>query len=241
MQQLCRFAASRLHARLGLPNRCNSRARFGLFAGGFPFCLPHCLRGFVQKRPLFRALPRPCGQLFMGCRQINLGRCGTGLNIRNALGVAGLAAACALQLNGRLARDPALFPGMGVEHVPTLAAFGFLGMQALDGAGLLIHLRGQGRNLHRERGVLLFHGREFAPQHDAQTHQHVVAQQLVALRLGGLALQRGHLPHDFVEDVVDAGQVLPGLLQAQLSKPFFGFKPGNPCGFLDNGPAVVGF
>ena len=67
----------------------------------------------------------------------------------------------------------------------------------------------------------------------------LVADGGIALGLGGLALERVHLPRDFFEDVVDAGEVLLGLLEAQFGETLLGLEAGDAGGLFDDGAAVV--
>ena len=80
--------------------------------------------------------------------------------------------------------------------------------------------------------------RELAGQHDAQLGAHFVAQLRIALGLGGLALQRVHLPRDFVEDVVDARQVQLGVFQTSFGQPLARLVLGDAGGLFDDGAAV---
>ena len=56
----------------------------------------------------------------------------------------------------------------------------------------------------------------------------------------GLALQRIHLPRDFLEDVIDAGQVLLGVFEARFGQPLLGLELGDAGSFFDDGAAVGG-
>ena len=81
---------------------------------------------------------------------------------------------------------------------------------------MLLHLFGEGIELRVEFGALLLDGGEPAGQNQVQLGAHFFAQARIALSFGGLALQRIHLARDFVEDVVDAGEVQLGVFEASL-------------------------
>src|SRR6185437_14162523 len=105
---------------------------------------------------------------------------------------------------------------------------------------------GRASDFSRQRSDFLLQARLLGVhQGDAsgQYHAHAPAQ-LVANRgkplgFGGLALQAVHLPRHFVEDVIHAGQVLLGALQAQLGEALLVFESGNAGGLFDDGAAVV--
>ncbi len=81
---------------------------------------------------------------------------------------------------------------------------------------------------------------EFAGEDEAQLGAHFFAQASVALGLGGLALQRIHLARDFVENVVDAGQVQLGVFEAGFGQALFGLEFRDSGGFFEDGAAVGG-
>ena len=62
----------------------------------------------------------------------------------------------------------------------------------------------------------------------------------IALGLGGLALQRIHLPRDFLENVIHAGQVQLGVFQARFGQPLLGLELGDAGGLFDDGAAIRG-
>ena len=78
--------------------------------------------------------------------------------------------------------------------------------------------------LRIEFGALLLDRGELAGQHHAQLGAHFFAQPGIALRLRGLPLQRIHLPRDFFENVVHAGQVQLGVFQARFGQPLLGLE-----------------
>ena len=94
-----------------------------------------------------------------------------------------------------------------LDGVAALRALAVLAFHLLHGFGLGVNLFGDLVELLLKRAGLSFQLRELAGQHDAQLVAHLIAQLGVALGLRRLALQRIHLPRDFVEDVVDARQV----------------------------------
>ncbi len=79
---------------------------------------------------------------------------------------------------------------------------------------------------------------ELAGQQHAQLGAHLIAQLGITLGLRRLPLQRIHLARDFVEDVVDARQVQPGVFQARLGQPLAGLELRDASGFFDDGAAV---
>src|SRR5579872_1348303 len=79
---------------------------------------------------------------------------------------------------------------------------------------------------------------ELACQDHAQLRPHFVAQLGIPLGLRCLALERIHLPCNFVEDIVDAGQILLRVFEAGFGKSLLRFEFGNARGFLDNCAAV---
>ena len=91
-----------------------------------------------------------------------------------------------------------------------------------------------------ERCALLLQLGELAGQHQAQFGPHLLAQLGVTLRLRRLALERIHLPRDFLENVIHAGQVQLGVFQTRFRQPLLGFEFGDAGSFFDDGPAVGG-
>ncbi len=77
-------------------------------------------------------------------------------------------------------------------------------------------------------------------KHQAQLVAHFVAQLGIALGFGGLTLQRVHLPRDFVEDVVDARQVLLGVGKPGLGEALASLELGDAGGFFDDVAAIRG-
>ena len=86
--------------------------------------------------------------------------------------------------------------------------------------------------------AFLLDGGELAGQHQAQFGAHFFAQARVALGFGGLALEGIHLPRDFVEDVVDTGQVELGVFQARFGQTLLGLEFRDPGGLFEDGAAV---
>ena len=115
------------------------------------------------------------------------------------------------------------------------------GVENFHLAAALINLRGQGSDLGLERCLLRVHMCNLAGQHYAQPRAQFIAQRAIALGFGGLPLERTHLPGDFLENIVDAGEVLLGLLQAKLGQALFGFEAGNAGCLFDNRPAIMRF
>ena len=96
------------------------------------------------------------------------------------------------------------------------------------------------RELSIEQRSLGIKLRELADQQHAQLGAHLVAQLGVALGLRGLPLQRVHLASDFVEDVVDAREVLLGVFEAGFRQTLARFELGDAGGLFDDGAAVGG-
>lgn len=79
---------------------------------------------------------------------------------------------------------------------------------------------------------------ELTGQHEAKLLAHFVAQLRITLGLRGLTLQRVHLPRDFIEDVVDAGEVLLGVGEARLGKSFSRLELRDPGSFFEDIAAI---
>ena len=129
---------------------------------------------------------------------------------------------------------------LGINGISPLRALRLVVLEPLDGFGLQPDFVGKRRDLRLERRRLLFQFGELAGQHHPQLGPHLVAQLGIALRLRRLPLQRVHLPRDFVENVVNARQVLLGFLQPGFRQAFARFELGNAGGFFDNRPAIGG-
>src|SRR6266853_6716245 len=67
-----------------------------------------------------------------------------------------------------------------------------------------------------------------------------VAECAVALGLGGLTLEAGHLAGNFVEDVVDAGEIEAGGFETEFCEALFGLETGDAGGFFEDGAAIEG-
>ena len=87
-------------------------------------------------------------------------------------------------------------------------------------------------------GALPIQLRELAREYNTQLGAHLVAQLGVSFGLGRLALQRVHLPRDFLEDIVHPGQVQFGIFQARLGQPLLGFEFGHARGLFNNRAAI---
>ena len=146
----------------------------------------------------------------------------------------------AVDFEGDLADALTVLAQFGVDGIAALRAFGVFAFELLHGLGMLLHLFAEGIELGVEFGALLLDGGELAGQNQAQFGAHFFAQARIALGFGGLALERIHLARDFVEDVVDAGEVQLGIFQARLGQALLGFEFRDPCGFFENCAAVGG-
>ena len=110
----------------------------------------------------------------------------------------------------------------------------------LHGFGAVLHVFGEGVELGVEFGAFLLDRGKLAGQHHAQLGPHLLAQLGVALGLGGLALQRIHLARDFVENIVDAGEIQLGIFEAGFGETLLGFELRDSRGFFENRAAVGG-
>ena len=132
------------------------------------------------------------------------------------------------------------FANLLVEGVAGADAFGVLGVHRLDVGGLRVDLGGERGDLFGGGGLLEVQLGHAAGENDAEAGAKFVAECAVALGLGGLALERGHLAGDFVEDVVDAGEIEAGGLEAEFGEALFGLEAGDAGGFFDDGAAIEG-
>src|SRR5271156_1728183 len=114
-----------------------------------------------------------------------------------------------------------------------------LGVQNLDLCIVLVYLRGKRGDFRNHSAFLRVHLGDLARQHDAQTRAHLFADRGVALGLCGLPLERTHLPRHFLENVVNAGEILFGLLEAQFGEALLRLEARNAGSLLDDGAAIV--
>ncbi len=164
---------------------------------------------------------------------------GAGGEVGDALLVGVLACAGAFQIDGGLAGARAGFLRAGVELVAAGDGGGVLGVERFDVRGGGVDLRGEGGDLVVERDAGRVHLMEAAGEDDAQAAAQLIAHGGVALGLGGLALERVHLPRDLFEDVVHAREILLGRFEAQLGETLLGLEAGDAGGLFDDGAAVV--
>ena len=80
-----------------------------------------------------------------------------------------------------------------------------------------------------------------AAEHDAQTGVELDLELAETLGLGRLPLEGVHLAGDFLQNVVDTGQVLLGAFQLCFGQALAGLEAGDAGGFLDHGAAVLRF
>jgi hypothetical protein len=106
-----------------------------------------------------------------------------------------------------------------------------LGKAAQIGGGQVQVQRGFGR-------LPLQHAK-LARERHAQAGIHLGFQLAVALGLGGLPLERIHLPGDLFQNVEDARQVLLGAFQLGFRQPLAGLVLGDAGGLFDDGAAVL--
>ena len=98
---------------------------------------------------------------------------------------------------------------------------------------------GEGGDFGVKARLIGIHKGHAAGEDDAQAGAKIVADRSEALRLGRLTLEGVHLPGDFLEDVVDAGEVLFGGLETKLGEALLGLEAGDARGFFNDGAAVV--
>jgi len=103
-----------------------------------------------------------------------------------------------------------------------------------------VNVGGEGGNFEIETDLFGVHAGHAAGEGYAEAATEFVAEGGETFGLGGLALEAVHLAGDFVEDVIDPGEVLPGAFEAELGEALFGFEAGDAGGFFDDGAAVVG-
>ena len=161
--------------------------------------------------------------------------------VGDAVGVGGGAGGDAFELDGGLVGAGAGVADLLVELVARGDACGVLGVHLLRASAACASICAARRAIFGgDRGLLGVHLREAAGEDDAELGAELVAESAVALGLGGLALERGHLLGDFFEDVVDAREVLLGGLEAELGEALFGLEAGDAGGFFDDAAAVEG-
>ena len=196
--------------------------------------------GGLEEAAVLLQLAGERGELGAGLREL-VGAGGEAVGeFGDAVGVGGGAGGDALQFDGGLIGLRAGLANLLVERVAAADAFGVLGVHRLDGGGLGVDLGGERGDLLGGGcllGVQLGHA---AGEDDAEAGAELVAKGAVTLGLGGLALQGAHLAGDFLEDVVDAGEVLLGGLETELGEALLGLEAGDAGGFFDDAAAVEG-
>ena len=108
------------------------------------------------------------------------------------------------------------------------------------------HLLGQGPQFGRRQvqidgglGGVALQQPVLAGEHHAQPGFQLRLQLGVAPRLGRLPLERIHLAGDFLQNVVDARQVLLGAFQLGFGQPLARLELGDAGGFFDHRAAVL--
>ena len=180
------------------------------------------------------------GQAVAGLRQLRFGGGGAHQQLGAAFFVVAAAGVGAVDFERDLADAVAVLAQLGFDGVAALRALAVLGFELLHGLGAMLHFLGEGVELGIEFGALLLDCGELAGQHEAQLGAHLLAQPGVALGLRGLALQRIHLARDFVEDVVDAGQIQLGVFEARFGETLLGLELRDAGGFFENRAAIGG-
>ncbi len=164
---------------------------------------------------------------------------GAGGEVGDALLVRVLACAGAFEIDGGLAGASAGFLRAGIELIAACDGGGVLGVERFDVRGGGVDLRGEGGDLVVQRDAGRVHLMQAARENDAEAAAQFVADGAIALSLGGLALERVHLPRNLFEDVVHAGEVLLCRFEAEFREAFFGLEAGDAGGLFDDGAAVV--
>ena len=180
------------------------------------------------------------GELFPGLGEVVAAGGEAAGELGDAVGVGGSAGGDALELDGGLVGLCACFANLLVERVAACDARGVFVVHRFNSGGLGIDLSGERAISSAVRSLLGVHLRHAAGEHDAEPGAEFVAKCAVTLGLGGLALEGVHLAGDFVEDVVDTGEVLLGGLEAQFGETLLGLEAGDAGGFFDDGAAVEG-
>ena len=92
--------------------------------------------------------------------------------------------------------------------------------------------------IQRQLGGFALQHLEPARHGPAQMRHHLGAQFFIAPRFRSLALQRVHLPADFLQNVEHARKILPRALQLRLRQAFLGLVLADAGRFLDDGAPV---
>src|SRR5208282_2358635 len=137
-----------------------------------------------------------------------------------------------------LVKPLTILPRFSLDRVSALRALGVFRFRLLYALRLLPNLLAQLLELGIERHASPIHLREFAGQHHPQFGAHFVPQPGIALGLAGLALERIHLPRNFLENVVDAIQIRLGVFEPRFGEPLLRLKFCNPRRFFNNGATV---
>src|ERR1035438_3733425 len=188
---------------------------------------------------LLRALLGDAAQLRARLLQLHASRGNPRLKLTDALGVATLPRRGPLQLHSRLAGPILRLVALTVELVAAFCDCMLAGFESLDFSSRGVDVPGQRADLPLQTGLVRIHDCHAAGQYHPQPPAQFVADRGKPLRLGCLTLQAVHLARDFFEDIVHAGQVLLGALQAQLGKPLLVLEARNPRSLFDNRPAIV--
>src|ERR1019366_3360007 len=184
--------------------------------------------------------PLQARKLSFGVGSFGLGCSGTRIQFGAPLVVGAPAGGGAIDLQRKPVELLAVLLRLALDGVATLCAFAVLAFHVLHGLTLRVHGFADFRELASEQGSLGIKLRELADQQHAQLGAHFVAQPGVALGLRGLPLQRVHLARDFVEDVVDAGEILLRVFEAGLRQALARFELGDAGGLFNDGAAVCG-
>ena len=164
----------------------------------------------------------------------------TGGEFGDAVGVGGGAGVDALEFDGGLVGGGPGLADLSIEGVSGGEAFGVLRVHLLDVGGLRVDLGGEGGDLFGGGGLLGIELGHTAGEDDAEAGAELVAEGTVTLGLGCLALEGGHLAGDFVEDIVDAGEVLFGGFEAEFGETLFGLEAGDSGGLFEDAASIEG-
>jgi len=181
----------------------------GGFAGAGGLC-----GGVLEEAAVLLELSGESGELGLGLGEIVLTGGDAGGELDDAVGVGGGAGGDALEFDGGLVGELSGFANLRIERVALLHAGGVLGVHGFDVGGLGVDLGGEEGDLLGGGGLLGIKLGHAAGEDDAEAGAQFVAECAVALGLGGLTLEGGHLAGDFVEDIVDAGEIEAGGFEA---------------------------
>ncbi len=180
------------------------------------------------------------GQAVPGLRQLRFGGSSAYQRLGAALFIVAAARVGTVNLQRNLADAVAILAQFSLDRIAALRALVVLRFIMLDLFRPMLHFLGQDVELGVNFRALVLDLGELAGQHQSQLGAHLVAQAGVAFGLGSLALERVHLPRDFLENVVHAVQIQLGIFQARFRQPLLGFEFRDAGRFFENRAAIGG-